>query len=173
MFDIIGKRNWFFAFSLAITIPGLIFILLTILTGGRMGLQFSIDDPAAAAGIAVDAQDRVYLLTRNVDNPVVVLERDGTFLRTFGQGVFTPRAHAIRIGPDGFAYGADDGAHIITKWTLQGELVMTIGTPGQASGRFSGLPFNRPTDVAWDNDGNIFVAEWVNTGRITKLRKVG
>ena len=43
MFDVVGKRNWFFAISLLITIPGLIFILLTPLTGGRLGLQFSID----------------------------------------------------------------------------------------------------------------------------------
>ncbi len=43
MRDLIGKRNWFFAFSLAITIPGLIFIILGPLTGGKAGLQFSID----------------------------------------------------------------------------------------------------------------------------------
>ena len=43
MFDIIGKRRWFFAFSLLVTIPGLIFILLTPLTGGKEGLKFSID----------------------------------------------------------------------------------------------------------------------------------
>ena len=43
MFDLVGKRNWFFALSLLITIPGLIFILLTPLSGGKAGLQFSID----------------------------------------------------------------------------------------------------------------------------------
>lgn len=43
MFDIIGKRNWFFAFSLLITIPGLMFILLGPVTGGKVGLQFAID----------------------------------------------------------------------------------------------------------------------------------
>jgi len=43
VFDVIGKRRWFFAFSLLITIPGLIFILLTPLTGGKDGLKFSID----------------------------------------------------------------------------------------------------------------------------------
>ncbi|MES2208759.1 MAG: protein translocase subunit SecF [Chloroflexota bacterium] len=43
MFDVIGKRRWFFAFSLLITIPGLIFILLTPLSGGKAGLKFSID----------------------------------------------------------------------------------------------------------------------------------
>jgi preprotein translocase SecF subunit len=43
VFDIIGKRNWFFAFSLLVTIPGLIFILLTPLTGSKEGLKFTID----------------------------------------------------------------------------------------------------------------------------------
>ena len=35
VFDIIGKRRWYFLFSAIITIPGLIFILLTPLTGGE------------------------------------------------------------------------------------------------------------------------------------------
>lgn len=43
MFDIIGKRNWFFALSLLVTIPGLFFIILTPATGGKEGLDFSID----------------------------------------------------------------------------------------------------------------------------------
>ncbi len=43
MRDLIGKRNWFFAFSLALTVPAIIFILLGPLTGGEAGLQFSID----------------------------------------------------------------------------------------------------------------------------------
>jgi protein-export membrane protein, SecD/SecF family/protein-export membrane protein SecF len=41
VFDIIGKRRWFYLFSLAVTIPGLFFILLTPFTDA--GLQFSID----------------------------------------------------------------------------------------------------------------------------------
>jgi preprotein translocase SecF subunit len=43
VFDIIGKKNWFFLISLLVTIPGLIFILLTPVTGGKEGLQFTID----------------------------------------------------------------------------------------------------------------------------------
>jgi preprotein translocase SecF subunit len=41
MFDVIGKRRFFYALSLALTIPGLIFILLTPFTD--LGLQFTID----------------------------------------------------------------------------------------------------------------------------------
>jgi hypothetical protein len=39
---------------------------------------------------------------------------------------------------------------------------------GWVSGKFL-----HPHDACFDASGNIFVAEWVNTGRITKLRKVG
>ncbi len=41
MFDIIGKRRWFYLFSLIVTVPGLFFILLTPTTDA--GLQFTID----------------------------------------------------------------------------------------------------------------------------------
>ena len=84
-------------------------------------------------GVAVSADDTVYLLTRNVDNPMVVFDREGNFLRTFGQGVFTNRAHAVRVASDGLLYCADDGSHTITKWTTDGKLRMTIGTPGKPS----------------------------------------
>ncbi len=43
MFDVIGKKKWFFLFSLAITIPGLICLLLGPVTSGKAGLQFAID----------------------------------------------------------------------------------------------------------------------------------
>jgi len=41
MLDVIGKRRWFYLLSLVLTIPGLIFILLTPFT--NYGLQFTID----------------------------------------------------------------------------------------------------------------------------------
>ena len=41
MFDVIGKRRWFYIISLVFTIPGLFFILLTPFTDA--GLQFTID----------------------------------------------------------------------------------------------------------------------------------
>ncbi|MBI2782448.1 MAG: protein translocase subunit SecF [Chloroflexi bacterium] len=43
MFDIVGKRRWFFLLSLLITIPGVAFILLTPLSNGAAGIKFSID----------------------------------------------------------------------------------------------------------------------------------
>jgi preprotein translocase subunit SecF len=43
VFDIVGKRRWFFLFSIIITVPGLIFLLLTPISNGQAGLKFSID----------------------------------------------------------------------------------------------------------------------------------
>ena len=36
MFDIIGKRRWFYALSLAVTVPGVLFILLTLLPSAHL-----------------------------------------------------------------------------------------------------------------------------------------
>jgi preprotein translocase subunit SecF len=43
VFDVIGKRRWYFLFSALITIPGLLFVLMTPITDGQVGLQFSLD----------------------------------------------------------------------------------------------------------------------------------
>lgn len=117
-------------------------------------------------GVSVAADDTVYLMTRNTDSPVVVLTRDGKFLRSFGKGTFTDRTHAILAAHDAFIYCADDGAHTITKWTPEGKLVMTIGTPGQSSPRFSGKPFNRPTDMVLAEDGSLFISDGYGNARI-------
>jgi preprotein translocase SecF subunit len=42
VFDIIGKRRWFFALSLAITIPGVLFLIGGFINP-KVGLQFAID----------------------------------------------------------------------------------------------------------------------------------
>jgi DNA-binding beta-propeller fold protein YncE len=111
-------------------------------------------------GVAVDAGGRVYALTRNTDNPVLVFEPDGAFVRMFGKGVFSERSHGITAGPDGFLYATDDGTHTVTKWTPEGELVLTIGTPGQPSARWSNQPFCRPTQASVSHQsGNIYVSD--------------
>lgn len=124
-------------------------------------------------GVAVAADDTVYLLTRNTENPVIVLTPEGEFIRTFGAGTFTGRTHAILAAHDGHIYCADDGAHTITKWTPEGELLLTIGTPGEAAPKFSGQPFNRPTDMVVSQDGSIFISDGYGNARIHKYSPEG
>lgn len=125
-------------------------------------------------GVAVDSQDRVYVMTRNQDSPVVVFDRDGTWLRSFGQDTFSERTHGISIGPDGFVYCADDGTHTVTKFTPEGELVMTIGTPGQPAKKWGGEPFNRPTHAAVSPaTGDIYVSDGYGNSRVHKFSPEG
>lgn len=43
MNKIIARKRWFFLFSLLVTIPGFLFIIATPLSGGAVGLKFSVD----------------------------------------------------------------------------------------------------------------------------------
>ena len=84
-------------------------------------------------GVAVDSRDEVYAFSRNPDFPVMVFDQDGEFVRGFGKGIFGNRTHGIYVGPEDTIYCVDDGIHTITKFTREGELLMTIGTPGVSS----------------------------------------
>ena len=125
-------------------------------------------------GVAVDSQDRVYPITRNPDNPVLVFDKDGNFIRTFGKGLFSDRAHGIFIGPDDSVYCADDGVHTIMKFTPEGEHLMTIGTPGVSTEIWKGDPFNRPTHAAVSrNTGHIFISDGYGNFRVHKYTADG
>ena len=125
-------------------------------------------------GVAVGAQDRVYALTRNTAHPVIVFEPDGSFVSSFGQGVFSERTHGILAAPDGSIYCADDGTHTITKFTPDGRLLMTLGQRNQPAPRWSGQWFNRPTHAAVSPvTGNLYVSDGYGNSRIHKFTPDG
>ena len=111
-------------------------------------------------GVAIDRDDNVYLLTRDPNYPVLVFSPDGAFLRSFGQGTFSNRAHGILCAPDGSLYCADDGSHTITRWSRDGELLATIGRPNRPAPAWGGRPFNRPTHAAVSpRSGNVYITD--------------
>jgi DNA-binding beta-propeller fold protein YncE len=109
------------------------------------------------AAVGIDSDDNVYLFNRG-EHPMIVLDRQGAFLRSWGKGVFT-RPHGLHIAADGFAYCTDDGDHTVRKCTLDGEVVMTLGVPSAPSGFMSGAPFCRCTHTALSPDGEIYVSD--------------
>jgi sugar lactone lactonase YvrE len=134
-------------------------------------------------GVAVDSNDNVYLITR-MDARVIVYDRKGNFIRSWGEGIFTPRIHGIAIGPDDSVYTVDDGEHTVRKFTPEGKQLMIIGTSGKcsdtgydgktiASIKRGGPPFNRPTDVAVAPDGELYVCDGYGNARIHRFKADG
>lgn len=133
-------------------------------------------------GVSVDSQDRVFLLTR-AEPRVIVYNRDGSFIRSWGEGFFTPRTHGITIAPDDTVYCVDEGAQVVYHFTPEGELLNEIGTRGVASDtgydgtlesiRPGGGPFNRPTNLAIAPNGDLYVSDGYGNARVHRFRRDG
>ena len=126
-----------------------------------------------ASGVTVDSDDNVYILNRGA-HPVIVLDKDGNFLRSFGEGEFDQRAHGIHCSPDNFIYTVNDSQHCIKKYTREGKLLMVIGEENKAAEKWSGTPFHRPTNMAVSpNTGDIFVTDGYGNSRVMKFDSKG
>lgn len=136
------------------------------------------------AGVATDSHDRVYVFNRS-EHPLIVYDRDGTFLSSWGEGVFT-RPHGITIHQD-VVYCADDTDHTVRAFTLDGQLLHTLGNENQPSDsgynasvehnltsikRGSG-PFNRPTRLSVAPNGELYVSDGYGNARIHRFAADG
>jgi|KNS12BottometaT_FD_k123_93501_1 DNA-binding beta-propeller fold protein YncE len=118
-------------------------------------------------GVAIDSNDNVFILTRG-EEPIIVLDRDGNFVRSFGKGHFSEtRTHGLYIGHDDSLLCSDDGIHTIQKFSPEGEKLMEIGDRNNPAPRWSGEPFNRPTSAAvHPGNGDIYVSDGYGNSRV-------
>jgi hypothetical protein len=123
------------------------------------------------AAVAVDRNDRVYVFHRG-EHPLLVFERDGTFVTSWGEGIFH-HPHGLHIAPDDTIYCTDDGDHSVRQFTLDGQLLLTIGTPGSPAPFQSGRPFNRCTHTALAPNGDIFVSDGYGNARVHRYTPDG
>jgi len=122
--------------------------------------------------VGVDFQDRVYVFSRG-EHPVMVFDRHGNLLKAWGEGLFK-RPHGLTLAADNTLYLADDGAHVVQQFTLEGELLMTLGRPGQGAAFMSGQPFNQPTKAALDpKTGEIYISDGYGNARVHKFSPNG
>jgi sugar lactone lactonase YvrE len=123
-------------------------------------------------GIACDSQDRVYAYSRS-QHPLVVFDRDGNFLHTFGDDVLTPgQAHGIYIDSQDNVYCTDHRANAIYKFDRHGALQMTISNedmPADGAGEL----FDKPTDVGIASNGDIYIADGYGNARMHKYSAGG
>jgi len=130
-------------------------------------------------------------------NPIVKLDPAGTVVQSFGAGVIL-WPHGMDVDKQGNVWVVDARSatpaelkqfpdakgkgHTVVKFSPQGKVLLTLGTPGEA-----GSPpthFTEPNDVLIAPDGSIFVAEAHNAqfldadgpgaiGRISKFSADG
>jgi hypothetical protein len=81
--------------------------------------------------IVTDDEDRVYLFNRS-RHPLIVLDRDGSFITSWGEDVLTS-AHGMFIDRDQNVYLPVMFGHAVLKFDREGRELMRLGTLGQAS----------------------------------------
>jgi hypothetical protein len=117
----------------------------------------------AAYGLRIDPQDNVWTIDAAA-NQVVKFDSEGRVALVLGR---KPEAISVRpAAPRGGGPGAGRGAAPAGRGGPGGALPGS-GTPGST--------FNRPSDVAWDRAGNIYIADGMagNVNRIAKFNKEG
>jgi streptogramin lyase len=133
-----------------------------------LGLSFGGD----ATSVAVDSEDNVYIFNRG-NAPVVVLDRDGKLIGSWGAGDFD-RPHAIFIDDDDDVYLVDQSGHFVQKRTREGKVLFTIGTRGEPAPAYSGGWFNQPTDVVVDpTSRELFVSDGYENAAVHRFSPEG
>ena len=112
------------------------------------------------ASVAFDSDGHLWVLSRG-EQAFFEFNPDGTFIRSFGDGLFT-RSHGLRIDRQGNLWATDVGGHIVVKLDRQGKTLLTLGTKGEAgewNEAAGSRKLNQPNDVAIADNGDIFVAQ--------------
>jgi len=135
---------------------------------GRLPPGFRYQEVAA---VGVDSKDNVYVFARG-KHPMVVFDREGNFLRSWGEGLFS-RAHGIHVAPDDTLWCTDDGDHTVRHMTTDGRLLLEMGIPGKPTPYMSGEPFHRCTHTALSPEGDLYVSDGYGNARVHKYSPDG
>jgi DNA-binding beta-propeller fold protein YncE len=151
-------------------------------------------------GVATNSRGDIFVYTRT-GHPTITIgtarpfahggsrlfqfDRDGKFVREIGKNSYGFMfAAQVRVDPSDNIWVVDQMTNMVIKFDPQGRLAMLLGRKAEsvpvparpAAGDGSGQPsdlFDRPTDVAWDAAGNVFVADGLGNARIAKFDKDG
>ncbi len=141
-----------------------------------------------AASVTVDAEDRVYCFNRGKEHPVIVFDRDGNYLSSWGKGLFA-FPHTIRASRDGNLWLVDRDHAQMMLFTPSGGLLRIIGVKGFRSDtgvapddfrseayktvKHGGGPFNLPTDIDVAPSGEMFITDGYGNARVHKFAADG
>jgi DNA-binding beta-propeller fold protein YncE len=127
-----------------------------------------------ATGVDIDPRNgNIYVFHRNEAMPIMAFDRNGKFIRAWGQGMFKT-THFLRTDRDGNVWVTDRGDHQVFKFSPEGKLLMTLGQKGVVGDNESRDAFNGVADLVIAKNGDIFIADGESTNtRIVKYSKDG
>ena len=121
-------------------------------------------------GIGIDQSDNVWIYTRT--NPTVqVYAPDGRYLFGWRTERTNASAHSIRFDGQGNVWLVDAGLHTVCQRTPQGQVLLTLGVAGVPGE--DATHFNKPTDVTFAPNGDLFVSDGYGNNRVVHLDRKG
>lgn len=139
-------------------------------------VAFKIQPPGAdweigyPSSVGMNQNGEIYILQRGEKaDPIIVLNRDGRVLRSWGKGMFKI-PHSIRIDPSGNIWTVDAGSSLVYKFTPKGEKLMEIAVGGQPVGKNG---FNGTTDIAFAPQGRLFISDGYGNARVLEYTADG
>lgn len=106
-----------------------------------------------------DKKGRLYLLTNNTKNNVIIYDPSGKFLGSWGHEY--PGAHGLSIHDENgteFLYIADNNRHEVIKTTLTGRVVQVFPFPAESE-KYTDPNTYIPTETCVGPNGDVYVAD--------------
>jgi DNA-binding beta-propeller fold protein YncE len=150
-----------------------------------------------AAAVAVNAKGNIFVFSRGgssmgpafAETAAQLLEfsPNGRFIREIGKNLYAwSFAHGVKVDPQGNIWTIDKGSDMVVKFRPDGRVDMVFGRKQEAADDGTEphkrvnppLPavdsrFRQPTDVAFDAQGNTFIADGYINSRIAKVNQDG
>ena len=122
-----------------------------------------------ASAVAVNSKGHIFLFQRT--KPMLSeYDEKGNFIQSIGDGLFV-HPHGLRIDADDNLWTTDDGSHLVLKLDPSGNVLLVLGRIN--TGAEANWLFNRPADVAFAKNGDIYVADGYGNSRVVKFDRDG
>lgn len=125
---------------------------------------------AMISAMAGDKAGNIYILHRPKDaDPIVVVDRNGKILRSFGKGLYSI-PHSIHLDPQGNVWTTDANTSKVRKFSPEGKQLLEI-TVGEIPD--PNRPFCSVTGIAFPASGNVLISDGYCNARILEYTQDG